>query len=263
MAKKPRRHTINLERGSDGSWHEAGAFVTDKGLEKTSPFLPRSPAELRTLQQLLNLRNPPEGVDVRPSLGSRLAVYEHPPVPGSIGKWMGKGTKTDPYHWVGVGEKVAGVTIGLLLAAWLLECIEVDISNWWSTSAFNVESDLTAIGDDVLGAVGIQHSGPAAAGRHVRKPATFFTWFFQNAMMQGADLDQAVFTVNGLSTGFTSVQGPISTGSPGGVGPPGGGGGTTNKGPQIGYMAQTQYTSLPPPGPNVLHRGPPVGSPPA
>ena len=212
--RKPREHRITLTRGSDGNYRATGdlgdAYVTDPGLSRTSPFLPRSPAETRTLQKLLNLKAPPEGVDIRPTLASRLSVYEHPPVPGSWGHWRGKGTKRDPYRWVGISEKVALGILGAALVVWGLECIEVDISNWWSNSELNVGNDLTKLGADVLGALGIPYSTDSSgkvSSVGPRKNATFFSWLLQQVVVQGGDLEQATVTVGGLSTGFPSAQG--------------------------------------------------------
>lgn|SRR5208283_3235966 len=205
---KRRKQVITLERGSDGSWRApgvmGGAYVTDPELAKTSPFLARSPAELETLQQKLNTKYPPEGVNIRPSWAARLHMYEHPPVPGSIGKWRGKGTQTDPYHWVGVSEKLAAYAALGLVLVWGAEVIETDISNWWSSSALNVGNDLTNLGQDILNELGFKtdNNGKSVG---VRQHATFWSWLFQQVMVQGADLDQAVFTLNGVSTGFTSA----------------------------------------------------------
>ncbi len=227
--KKPRKHTITLEKRSDGSWgtRDPGdlgdTYVTDPGLVKSSPFRTRSPAEIDTLSRMLNLKVPPEGVDIRPSLASRIRTYEHPPVPGSVGKWQGKGTRNDPYHWVGISEKVAASAIAVLLVIWGLEVIETDVSNWWSNSSLNVGNDLTTLSDDVLNALGFpvttDSSGQTTAVG-VRQHSTFWTWLFQQVVVQGSDLDQAVFTVNGLSTGFTTVNPPGSTGGGGAPGAP-------------------------------------------
>ncbi len=222
MARKRRKHVINLERAPDGSWHEAGVihapFVTDPDLAKTSPFLPRSPAEIHTLQKLLGLKTPPEGVDVRPGLLSRLAVYEHPPVPGSIGRWRGSGTKRDPYRWVGVSEKLAAYGFAALVAVWGAEAIGIDVSNWWTGSALSVENDLKSLGQDFLNLMHIPYTidkSGNVTSTGPRTPATFWTWLFQQAMIQGADLQAATNTISGLSVGFPSGQGGLSAGPPG------------------------------------------------
>jgi hypothetical protein len=212
--RRSKSQTITLHRGKDGTWHTPGelegAFVTDPDLEKTSPYPPRSAAEIRTLQTALGLQEPPLGVDVRPTLASKLFVYRHPAVPGSIGRWQGKGTRKDPYHWVGLGEKAVGITIGALIAIWGLEQLGVDVSNWWSGSVLNVNNDITSLDQDILSALGIPYSTDSngkTTGTGARKAASFWTWLFQQIMVQGQDLEQAVSTVNGLSTGFPSGQG--------------------------------------------------------
>ena len=134
--RKTRKHVVNLELGPDGRWQ-----TVDIGREGTN-LPPRSPAELATLQRLLNVKVPPEYVDVKPGFFEKLRTYEHPPVPGSIGKWWGKGTQRDPYHWVGVSEKLAAYVALGLIAVWGLEAIEMDVSNWWSSSVLNVEQDV-------------------------------------------------------------------------------------------------------------------------
>ena len=240
MARRKRSHSVTLERQSDGSWSTRGpgdlgdVFVTDPGLAKTSPFLERSPAELATLRKALNTKVPPEGVDIRPSLLERYRAYErskqyeHPPVPGSIGRWRGKGTKKEPYHWVGVSEKTAGYVLLAALLVWGAEVIETDISNWWSTSVLNVGNDLKDLGADVLNALGIPNNLDTTGkvtSTGPRAHATFFSWLFNQVMIQGGDLEQATYTVNGLSTGFpsggglalppgTSLNPPFAPGAP-------------------------------------------------
>jgi len=140
---------------------------------------------------------------MRPSLRSEIRNIFLPPVPGSIGRWRGKGTPKDPRHWVGVSERLAAyVAIGLL-AVWGVEVIETDISNWWSTSALNLESDLSAWDADVLAALGIKSTAAGATpGNHSRGHATFWSWLMSEVMVQANDLEVATFTVNNLSTGI-------------------------------------------------------------
>lgn len=231
MAPRRKKQTLTVIKGEDGKWRvpgpgekgEAGSYVGGVGGE--SPFLPQSRAEIRTLQKFLNLREPPAGLDIRPTLGARLSVYEHPPVPGSVGHWTGDGSRKKPYRWVGVSEKVVLGLLGAALVVWGLECIEIDISNWWASSALNVGNDLSKLDDDVLDALGIPHSTNSVGAKSVgaRQAGTFFSWLFKQVVVQGGDLEQAATTIGGLSTGFPSGGGtsvPPPGGTPGIQGPP-------------------------------------------
>jgi len=206
VARKKRAHSITLERQADGTWRQPGvlegAYVTDPDLAKTSPYPRRSPAETLQLQKILGLRNPPEGVDVKPSLLSRYQVYEHPPVPGSIGRWQGDGTKRHPYHWVGISEKLAAYAVLGLVIVWGAEQIDVDVSNWWTSSAVNVENVLTSLPQDILNVLHIPYTvdnNGHVTSTGARQTATFWTWLAQQVMVQAGDLEAAVTTINGLS----------------------------------------------------------------
>ncbi len=147
-------------------------------------------------------------------LRSSKPIHYLPPVPGSFGHWKGAGTAKDPLHYVGVGEKALGYTILALLGVWGLEVLSVDVSNWWQNSSLNIGNDLTKYGAEFLAALGYPvatDSTGKVTAVGTRQHATFFTWLFNQVMVQGADLGQATLAVSGLAVGLS--PGP-PTGSP-------------------------------------------------
>jgi len=204
MAKRGSGATsITLEKGEDGSW-----TLPQKGVR----------GKVGQIVRGSGIFDPSVGTyrDLATGLVSGPGMYAHPPVPNSIGRWRGKGTKNDPYRWVGVSEKLAATAVGVALVVWGLECLEVDVSNWWATSTLNLDHDLSYfqnIGASVLGSLGFpvatdSKGNVTAVG--ARQHATFFTWLFQNVMVQGGDLAQGAATIGGLSVG----TGPTGIGSP-------------------------------------------------
>lgn len=195
MARKRRTQTIRLERDGDGVYRlgKVGETLPGEGRFDVSAGVGR---DLST------------GLVVGPG-----GPYSQLPVPGSIGRWRGKGTKTDPYHWVGVSEKLlTGIAIAALVV-WGAEVIETDISNWWSGSVVSVENDVSGLGQDVLNALGIPYTigtNGKVASTAPRSHASFWTWFVQQVMVQGTDLEAATQTIDQLSTGFPSGSGLAS-----------------------------------------------------
>lgn len=235
--RKRRKVTIDLEKGPDGEWRQTNRFEHPPG------SFDESAGKYRVLG--VHRAGDEPGLLLEPGLGAGRfakqfardagAVILPPPVGGSIGRWRGKGTKRDPYHWVGVSEKLAAYTALGLLGVWGLEVISTDVSNWWQSSALNVSNDLAYfenLGIETLNALGIpyhQNSSGHVDAVAPRTHGTFFTWFFREVMLQGADLEQATSTVNQLSTGFPSGGGlsslppssAPSTGPPAGLCPTG------------------------------------------
>lgn len=234
MPRERRSKSIRLDftQGPDGEWRQLASeprIDTDPFLqqERYSPFQERSPKELALLRKQLNLRNPPFGVDIQPGL---FQGYTLPPVPGSIGRWRGKGTRNDPHRWVGVSEKLAAYAALGLIAVWGLECIEIDVSNWWENSALNLSHDLSyfqqldglvAGGLDALGFHVTRDRGGNPTAVSPRTPQTFWSWVLTQAMIQGNDIETAASTVNGLSTGLPPGQAPGTNQLPPVTPPPG------------------------------------------
>jgi hypothetical protein len=100
-----------------------GAFVTDPELAKTSPYVQRSPAEIHALQKYLGLKNPPEGVDIRPALSDYLATR------ASVGQGSGWGSSIYSRSEVrGKGKKAHlvywSIPAGLLVAIFVMWSLE-------------------------------------------------------------------------------------------------------------------------------------------
>ncbi len=126
------------KRRATPSYELQGAFETDPLLAKTSPYLKRSPAEIRSLQRFLGLENPPEGVDIRPELSDRLAVA----VSGSSGwghpmwarvKMSGKGKDRHLTYW-----SVPVWIVAVFFAIWAAERVAAGLANGLSFGLVNI-----------------------------------------------------------------------------------------------------------------------------
>jgi hypothetical protein len=197
--RKRRTQTIELERGPDGTWAQSERAVRGR-VGQTVPgfgYFDPSVGVYRDLSTGM--------------VGGPGGRYIDPPVPGMLGRWHGKGTKKEPRRFIGVPEKfAAAVAVGALIV-WGAEVVEADVSNWWSGSVANIGQDLTKLDTSILDALGFSYatnSNGVVTAVGARGHATFWSWVFNQLMIQGADFQQATLTASGLAGVTAPPPGP-------------------------------------------------------
>ncbi len=112
-----------------------------------SAFPERSPAEVATLRRLLQVENPPEGVDTRPYLIDRILHRPGGVEPGP-GPWSsfvygtkvvgrGKNKMIVPRH---IPWRTLELLGAVILAGYILERAVMLIGNWWPGSSLGASS---------------------------------------------------------------------------------------------------------------------------
>ena len=157
--------------------------------------------------------------------GLRLAesFFTEAPPPGMVGYWTGKGTRADPRHFHGVPERFAGYALLAGLLVWGLEQLEVDISNWWANSPFNVGADLTSLGQklgaSVMASLGFPVSTDAqgnVTSVGARKSLPFLDWVGNQIVPTGTAITSWAASIDSLALTTPPPGAPIPQPPPGG-----------------------------------------------
>lgn len=165
MARRRRRYNGSPE---EESYEEAtGRPGSAKVGYELAPYAARPPGELRALRRILDLRQPPEGVNVsRPGLSLNVggsgwgsAMYVRP-------SYRGRGAKRELSS---VWTVPTGI-VAVVLAGYFLERLMVGLSSWWpgskitlgladfgtwfTQSVLNFGKTVVSGGESLLGSVG-------------------------------------------------------------------------------------------------------------